>query len=74
MEAAFQLALQFSALGLLGYLIFWTTRDGAPKLFALLAGIQVAIEANSNRLEQLEEAVGELKTQVTALQQRGHKA
>lgn len=67
MEEAVQLLLQGGALGLLAYLIWWTTREGAPQLFSRLGGIQVAIESHSHRLQNLEAAVSDLKREVQRL-------
>lgn len=64
MEEAVQLLLQGGALGLLAYLIWWTTRDGAPQLFTKLGGIQSAIESHSNRLANLEAAMKELRQEM----------
>ena len=61
MEEAVQLLLQGGALGLLGYLIWWTTKEGAPQLFARLGGIQEAILTNNHRLQNVEHALEELK-------------
>lgn len=67
MEGALQLIIQCGALGLLAYLILWTTREGAPKLFAHLGNIAVALQSTSTRLAALEEQVKALQGQVKKL-------
>lgn len=57
MENVTEWIVQLGALGLLGYLIVWVTRSGAPMLFSRLDGIQSAIETNSARLLSLEKKV-----------------
>lgn len=57
MENITEWIVQLGALGLLGYLIIWTTRTGGPMLFTRLDGIQTAIEKNSERLKALENKV-----------------
>lgn len=64
MDGLLQVLLQGGALGLLSYLIIWTTREGAPKLFDLLGGIQKALEVNNNRVGNLEKAVEDLTNEV----------
>lgn len=64
MDQAVQMLLQGGALGLLSYLIYWMTQSGAPKLFERLGGIQVAIESHSHRLQNLEQAVEELRYEI----------
>ncbi len=68
-EEAIQLLFQGGALGLLGYLILWTTREGAPKLFERLAAIQVAITANTNKMANLEEKVDNAHTEISNLRE-----
>jgi mannose-1-phosphate guanylyltransferase len=67
-ETGVQLLLQGGALGMLAYLIWWTTREGAPKLFTHLSGIATAMQSTASRLEALEEAVKALQTDVKKLQ------
>lgn len=67
METGVQLLLQGGALGLLGYLIWWTTREGAPKLFTHLGNIAAAMQSTSERLDKLEETVGALKARFDRL-------
>lgn len=64
MEGFGQLVIQMGALGLLGYLLYWTTQKGAPDLFRALGGIQEAMLNHSNRLSKLEESVDELRNEL----------
>ena len=67
MDQVPQLVLQSGALGLLAYLIFWTTKDGAPKLFEHLSGLRSAVENTGNRLAALEEKVEDLAKKIEGL-------
>lgn len=69
MEEAIQLILQGGALGLLAYLILWTTRDGAPRLFERLSAIQVAISTNTAQMKSLEDKVDTANTKVDDLRE-----
>lgn len=64
MEPVLQIIMQGGALALLAYLILWTTRDGAPKLFEHLSELKVAIANTGNRLAALEEKVEDLAKKV----------
>lgn len=50
-----ELVLQTGALGLLTYLIVWSTKVGAPSLFSSMTGIREAIHQNTAKLTAIEE-------------------
>lgn len=56
-----QLVVQSAALGLLAYLIGWTTQTGAPNLFKSLGDLRSAIENTGNRLKAVEDKLEELQ-------------
>jgi peptidoglycan hydrolase CwlO-like protein len=68
MEQLIQVILQGGALGILIYLVIWTTRDGAPKLFQHLSEIKVAITRTGNKLDELEEKQGQIEEKIDAMQ------
>lgn len=60
MPEAVEWIIQGGALGLLGYLVIWATRTGAPNLFKALGGIKTAVDKNTERLGNLETTNREL--------------
>ena len=63
MDSALQLILQGGAFSLLAYIVFWVTRDGAPKAWAAGERIARSIDANTTKLGDVEK----IQTQQTRL-------
>ena len=55
MDKAIELVVQVGALGLLGYIIFWVTREGAPKFWTAMDGIKNAITENTQETKSVKE-------------------
>ena len=54
MDTALQLILQGGAFSLLAYIVFWVTRDGAPKAWTAADRIARSIDANTAKLGDVE--------------------
>lgn len=67
MDATLQYVLQGGALALLAYLLVWTTKSGAPKLFEGLGGITRAIDKNSDKVDRNTEKLADLERTNTEL-------
>lgn len=66
-EPFLPLVMQGGSMAILGYLVFWVTKNLAPKLIEALFGIKSAMETHTVKLEQLERTNARLAEVVTNL-------